>query len=131
VSIDDVKNAGLAVRGRTGRGRTYEVKQPNQRLEMARAALESIAANQAQVKLFANNGAPEGLMFADLWQALIALADAGESVLPLLERFRAQWPEIAAGLKYCRRVRSDWELAIDRVTAVMEGAPLLVQQGAA
>ncbi len=130
VSIEDVKNAGLAVRGRTGRGRTYEVKQPSQRLEAALAALESIAASRAQVKLFDDNGVPEGLMFADLWQALIALADAGESVLPLLEKFRAQWPEIAAGLKYCRRVRSDWEMAIDRVIAVMEGAPLLVQHGA-
>ncbi len=130
VSIDDVKNAGLVVKGRTGRGRTYEVKQPSQRLEAALAALERIAANQTQVKLFGDNGAPEGLMFADLWQALIALADAGESVLPLLEQFRAQWPEIAAGLKYCRRVRSDWETAIDRVIAVMEGAPLLAQHGA-
>jgi len=129
VSIDDVKNAGLVVKGRTGRGRTYEVKQPNQRLEAALASLKSVAGDQAQVKLFGDNGAPEGLMFADLWQALIALADAGESVLPLLEKFRAQWPEIAAGLKYCRRVRSDWEAAIDRVIAVMEGAPLLAQHG--
>lgn len=131
VSVDDIKNAGLVVKGRTGRGRTYEVKQPNQRLEAALASLGSVVADQAQVKLFEDNGAPEGLMFADLWQALIALADAGESVLPLLEKFRAQWPEISAGLKYCRRVRSDWETVIDRVIAVMEGAPLLVQHGIA
>ena len=32
VSVDDLKDAGLVVRGRTGRGRTYEVKQPAQRL---------------------------------------------------------------------------------------------------
>jgi hypothetical protein len=32
VSLDDLKEAGLVVRGRTGRGRTYEVKQPAQRL---------------------------------------------------------------------------------------------------
>jgi hypothetical protein len=68
--------------------------------------------------------------FADLWQALIALSDAGESVLPLLERFRAQWPEISAGLKYCRQVRSDWAPAIDRVIAIMEVAPLLRKLGA-
>jgi hypothetical protein len=129
VSADDVKNAGLVIKGRSGRGRTYEVKQPGQRLESALGSLESVAAAQAQVKLFGDNGAPENLLFADLWQALIALSDAGESVLPLLEKFRAQWPEIAAGLKYCRRVRSDWETAIDRVIAVMEGAPLLAQHG--
>lgn len=131
VSVDDVKNAGLVVKGRTGRGRTYEVKQPNQRLEAALASLKSVAGDQAQVKLFEDSGAPEGLMLVDLWQSLIALADAGESVLPLLEQFRGQWPEISAGLKYCRKVRSDWESAIDRIIAVMEGVPLFSQKGAA
>ena len=33
VSTEDLKKAGLIIRGRTGRGRTYEVKQPNERLE--------------------------------------------------------------------------------------------------
>ena len=32
VSVEDLKKAGLIVRGRTGRGRTYEVKQPRERL---------------------------------------------------------------------------------------------------
>lgn len=135
VSIDDVKDAGLAIRGRdgqaSGRSRSYKIKQPAERLEQALANLERVAARQTQTKLFDTNGQPEGLVFADLWQALIALADAGESVLPLLERFRGQWPEIAAGLKYCKQARSDWESAIGRVIGVMEGAPLLVQQGVA
>ncbi len=33
VSTDDMKKAGLIIRGRTGRVRTYEVKQPGERLE--------------------------------------------------------------------------------------------------
>ena len=135
VSIDDVKDAGLAIRGRdgqgSGRGRSYKVKQPAERLEQAFANLERVAMRQVQTNLFDTGGQPEGLVFADLWQALIALADAGESVLPLLEKFRAQWPEIAAGLKYCKQARNDWEPAIDRVIRVMEGAPLLVQHGVA
>ena len=135
VSIDDVKDAGLAIRGRdgqgSGRGRSYKVKQPAERLEQALANLERVAMRQVQTNLFDTGGQPEGLVFADLWQALIALADAGESVLPLLEKFRAQWPEIAAGLKYCKQARNDWEPAIDRVIRVMEGAPLLVQHGVA
>ena len=68
---------------------------------------------------------------ADLWHALIALANAGESVLDTLERFKPQWPEIAAGLRYCKAARSDWERPIARVLGVMEGAPLLERQGAA
>jgi putative DNA methylase len=135
VSVDDVKDAGLAVRGRdgtaSGRSRSYKIKQPAERLEQALANLERVASRQTQSKLFDPNGQPEGLVFADLWQALIALADAGESVLPLLEKFRTQWPEIAAGLKFCRQARNDWESAIDRVIGVMEGAPLLVKHGVA
>ena len=131
VSVEDVKNAGLVVRGRTGRGRTYEVKQPEDRLQAAMDALTTVNARQAQTRLFDEAGRPRDLMMVDLWHALIALASAGESVLDLLERFRAQWPEIAAGLRYCRAVRSDWERPISRVLAVMEGAPLLERQGAA
>ncbi|MEI6303495.1 MAG: DNA methyltransferase [Betaproteobacteria bacterium] len=135
VSVDDVKDAGLAVRGRdgkaSGRSRSYKIKQPAERLEQALANLERVASRQMQTKLFDTNGQPEGLVFADLWHALIALADAGESVLPLLEKFRGQWPEISAGLKYCKEARSDWEPAIARVIGVMEGAPLLVKHGAA
>ena len=131
VSIDDVKESGLVVRGRTGRGRTYEVKQPHERLESALEKLAKVGAKQAQAKLFGDPRIPEGLMMADLWQALIAQANAGESVLDLLERFRAQWPEIAAGLRYCRLARNDWEQPIDRVLRVMEGAPLFEPQGRA
>ena len=135
VSIGDVKDAGLVIRGRdgkaSGRSRSYEIKQPAERLEQALANLERVAARQVQTNLFDTGGQPDGLIFADLWQALVALADAGESVLPLLEQFRAQWPEIAAGLRYCKLARNDWEPAILRVIGVMEGAPLLVQHGVA
>lgn len=124
VSIDDVKDAGLVVKGRTGRGRTYEVKQPTERLEAAMESLAKVSALQAQRKLLDESGQPEDLVMADLWQALIALAGAGESVLDLLERFKPQWPEIAAGLRYCRHARSDWEGSIKRVLAVIEGVPL-------
>jgi hypothetical protein len=130
VSIKDVKDAGLIVHGRTGRGRTYEVKQPEERLEASLENLTRVSAAQAQARLFGDTGLPEGLVMADLWQALIALAGAGESVLDTLERFRGQWPEIAAGLRYCRLARSDWQQAIDRVLKVMEGAPLLETQRA-
>ena len=131
VRIDDIKDAGLVIRGRTGRGRTYEVKQPQERLEAALEALAKVSARQVQTKLFGEAGLPEGLVMADLWQALIARANAGESVLDLLERFKPQWPEISAGLRYCRQARSDWEQPIDRVLAVMEGVPLLQHHGVA
>lgn len=124
MGVDELKNAGFVIRGRAGRGRSYEVKQPQERLEAARTALARVAARQAQPALFVETGQPEGLLMADLWQALIALAEAGESVIDLLNGFKPQWPTIAAGLRYCRDARSDWAQPIDRVLAVMEGTPL-------
>ena len=126
ISPDELKKAGLIIRGRTGRGRTYEVKQPGERLELL---LEKYKTSRAvdQAALFegvseASNGkAP----LVDLLHILIALADAGESVLPWLERFDARRTEILAGLRYVRPDRADWTQAIDKVIAVMEGAPLL------
>jgi hypothetical protein len=65
------------------------------------------------------------VLLVDRLHVLIALADAGESVLPWLERFDGRRTEVLAGLRFVRGLRSDWEGAIDRVIAVMEGAPLL------
>jgi putative DNA methylase len=133
VSLEDFKKAGLIVRGRVGRGRTYEVKQPRERLQAAMEQLNKASRSELQGQLFDgdNAAANRDFFLVDLIHALIALADAGESVLPLLQQFRPRWLQIAAGLKFVRDVRSDWEPAISRVLAVMEGAPLLREAGVA
>jgi hypothetical protein len=132
VGLDDLKRAGLIVKGRVGRGRTYEVKQPRDRLAPAMERLRRALRGEAQVDLFSGNEAPKNrdFLLVDLLHVLIALADAGEPVLPWLEQFRTRWPEIAAGLKFLRDARSDWADAISRVLNIMEGAPLLRQAGA-
>lgn len=125
VSTDDLKRAGLIIRGRAGRGRTYEVKQPNERLEGLLEKLRKASQSAAQGTLLEEAADSEKVPLVDLLHALIALADAGESVLPWLERFDARRTEILAGLRFVRDLRSDWVAAIDKVIAVIEGAPLL------
>ena len=66
----------------------------------------------------------------DLLHALIALADAGEPVLPWLERFPGRQAALRAGLRFLRDERADWSAAIDRVLAIIEGAPLFNPAGA-
>ncbi len=62
----------------------------------------------------------------DLLHALIALADAGESVLPWLERFDAEaHGDSRWAYALCVNCGRDWVAAIDKVVAVIEGAPLL------
>ncbi|MCL5421040.1 MAG: DUF1156 domain-containing protein [Nitrospirae bacterium] len=130
-STEDLKKAGLIIRGRTGRGRTYEVKQPKERLEALTDKLHKASQTTEQAALFEGHAATNGdkVSLVDLLHVLIALADAGESVLPWLERFDARRTEMLAGLRFVRDLRAEWAGAIDRVIAVMEGAPLLRQGG--
>ena len=58
-------------------------------------------------------------------------AEAGEPIWPWIERFPDRQAELRAGLRFLRDERADWAGAIDRVLAVVEGAPLLNQVGMA
>jgi hypothetical protein len=127
ISVEDLKRAGLVTRGRTGRGRSYTVKQPRDRLEEVLKRLNRAWDESAQGALFADDTGRgvKAVALVDLLHGLIALADSGESVLPVLERFRSRQVEILAGLRFAREARPDWVGPIDRVVAIIEGAPLL------
>jgi ssDNA-binding Zn-finger/Zn-ribbon topoisomerase 1 len=128
VSVEDLKDAGLIVRGRTGRGRTYEVKQPAQRLsELLKQYQPGIKIRNTQGELFTSEGEAifHDITLVDLLHLLIGLAAAGESVVPWLDRFARLRPQLRAALRFVRDIRPDWKESIDRVLALIEGAPLL------
>jgi hypothetical protein len=130
VSVDDLKEAGLVVRGRTGRGRTYEVKQPAQRLgELLTQYQPGLKLRATQGELFTSEGQAifYDIPLVDLVHLVIGLAQAGESVVPWLERFAGLRGQLGAALRYVRDIRADWKEPIDRVLALIEGAPLIRQ----
>lgn len=134
VSVDDLKEADLLVRGRTGRGRTYEVKQPSERLdELVRRYQPVLMVRPGQGELFTGEGEAVvcDLPLVDLLHTVIGLAAAGESVVPWLERFAGMRRQLRAALVFVRELRPDWKEPIDRVLALIEGAPLLrvVEEG--
>ena len=133
VNTEDLKKAGLIIRGRTGRGRTYEVKQPLDRLEDIRKRLRKAYERTTQGVLFQDDPelATAAVPLVDLLHALIALAEAGEPIWPWIERFPDRQAQLRAGLRFLRDERADWAGAIDRVLAVIEGAPLFNQAGMA
>jgi hypothetical protein len=61
----------------------------------------------------------------DLIHLVIGLAQAGESVVPWLERFAGLRSQLGAALRYVRDIRADWKEPIERVLALIEGVPLL------
>jgi hypothetical protein len=130
VSIDDLKEAGLVVRGRTGRGRTYEVKQPTQRLgDLVAKYQPGLKVRATQGELFTSEGQTifSDIPLVDLIHLVIGLAQAGESVVPWLERFAGLRGQLGAALRYLRDIRADWKDPIERVLALIEGAPLIRQ----
>jgi len=128
VSVDDLREAGLVVRGRTGRGRTYEVKQPSQRLgDLLQHYRPGLKLRSPQAELFTSEG--EAIFYdiplVDLMHLVLGLAAAGESVVPWLERFAGLRRQLRAALRFVRDIRADWREPIDRVLALIDGAPLL------
>lgn len=128
VSVEDLKDAGLIVRGRMGRGRTYEVKQPGQRLgDMLSKYQPGLNLRATQGTLFTSEG--ESIVYditlVDLLHLVLGLAAAGESIVPWLERFAGLRPQLRAALRFVRDIRADWREPIDRALALIEGAPLL------
>jgi adenine-specific DNA methylase len=127
VNVEDLKKAGLIVKGRTGRGRYFKVKQPDERLNLLKEKLEpSLIPAKDQMPLFDAMSRPviHNVNLVDLVHLLIGLAWTGESVAPWLERFSHLRPKTRAALRFIRDRRRDWKEYIDRVLNIVEGVPL-------
>ncbi|MFH1123480.1 MAG: hypothetical protein V1758_07425, partial [Pseudomonadota bacterium] len=128
VSADDLKKAGLIIKGRTGRGRFFKVKQPEERLGPLKEKLEPVSTpGKPQFTLFDEMNRPivHSVNLVDVVHLLIGLAWAGESVAPWLERYSSLRPKLKAALSFARDHRKDWKDYIDRVLNLVEGRPLL------
>jgi hypothetical protein len=127
VNVEDLKKAGLIVKGRTGRGRYFKVKQPEERLNALKERLEPASLfTKKQMVLFDGMNRPvaQAVTLVDLVHLLIGLSWSGESVAPWLERYSHLRPKARAALRFIRERRRDWRDAIDRVLNLLEGAPL-------
>jgi putative DNA methylase len=127
-NYSDARASPILSRGRTERGRTYEVKQPGQRLGDLLAQYQpGLKLRVTQGELFTSEG--ETILYdislVDFLHLVIGLAQAGESVVPWLERFAGLRSQLGAALRYVRDIRADWKEPIERVLALIEGVPLL------
>ena len=132
VSAEDLKKAGLIVKGRTGRGRYFKVKQPDERLNLLKERLEpSLAPQREQMALFDDMERPivQNVALVDLLHLMIGLVRSGESVGPWLERFWGFRPKLRVAFRHVRDHRKDWSETIDRVLHLLEGRPLFSKGG--
>jgi len=122
----ELLDAGLMIKGRAGRGRTYEVKQPAERLTELMERFRD-GAGPPQVNLFGEVERPKekrGTLFIDRVHLLLGLVEAGENVVPWLDRFRGDTPQIRAALEYLEGRNRGLAPACRKVLDMMEIGPL-------
>jgi len=126
IEPDALAAAGLLTRGRARRGRTFEVKQPRDRLDDL-------------LTKFKVDGAPQGPdlfdqvpatrvrgrnIFVDRLHLLMGLAEAGDDLLPWLKRFRGEAPQIRAACDFVAQRNAAFASTVKKVRDLMDVGPL-------
>jgi putative DNA methylase len=122
---DDLIAAGLMIKGRAKRGRTYEVKQPAERYRELQEKFEQNGATP-QANLFGDELPLVGqrIRFIDYVHFLMGLVEAGENVLPWLERFRGQTPQLRAACEYLRQRNAEFAPILQKILGLIDPGPL-------
>jgi len=112
----------LMIKGRAKRGRTYEVKQPLERLDVLRKKF-GVGATKAQQELFDEELETvfvPGVVFIDYVHLLLGLVESGENVIDWLNKFRGRRPEIRAALEYMTRKNRGFADPVRKIIGLMD-----------
>lgn len=126
IETDALMKAGLMIKGRTGRGRTFEVKQPSERLSVLLERLKQ-KDTPGQEGLFGPEieSVKDGkAIFVDALHLLIGMVEAGENVVPWIERFKSQAPKIRAALEYLEKRNNPMSPYCRKILDIIEVGPL-------
>jgi putative DNA methylase len=124
---DDLLRAGLIIKGRARRGRTFEVKQPVERLSDLLATYQPEQERAVQMSLFGDPLPPRTkhkALFIDQVHLLLGLAESGENLMPWLERFQGDRPRLRAACEYLTTKNKSLAGACQKVLRLMEPGPL-------
>jgi len=116
---------GIMIKGRAGRGRTYEVKQPSERFN---SLLEKFKETPLpQQALFGEIEAPKmkgNIYFIDYIHFLMALVEGGENIIPWLEGFRGETPRLRAACEYLMARNRSFTPTLKKIIDLIEVGPL-------
>lgn len=138
IEVSELKDAGLLVKGREKRGRTFEVKQPVERLNELKQKFQSAAGGNGRSG--SSSGGPglfdetEGPIypkefpFVDYVHLLLGLAETGENVLPWLERFRGMKSQIRAALEFLMDRNKNFAGPAKKILGLIDEKTLFVGQ---
>jgi putative DNA methylase len=125
-----LRERGLIIKGREKRGRTFEVKQPSDRLQELKRIFH-LEWPSEQMDFFGSEGQtilPKDFIFVDCVHLLLGLAETGENLLPWLERFRGLRPQLRAALEYLEQRNPSFEKSAKTVLGLMDERALFTMQ---
>jgi len=127
IEADELTAAGLIIKGRMGRGRSFKIKSPAERFSEIQERLDE-QGSKPQSTLPGMEEAVPGeagkMPFIDYVHFLIALVDGGENLRPWMERFRGLTPQIRAACEYLRHKQSNFAPACEKILKFIEVTPL-------
>jgi len=114
--------AGVMRKGRAKRGRTYEVKTPDERYRELDALFIKKGKQSEQLSLFPEieEARFDQIGLVDVVHYLIALAQEGENLSPWLKRFEAIRPQLRAALEYLQDKNPTFLNPVRKIQQLME-----------
>jgi hypothetical protein len=121
---EDLIEAGLIIKGRAGRGRTYEVKQPAERAAQIEAKFRVQVSPQLNLIEDPRPKTKGRVYFIDYLHLLMAKGEAGENLIPWLERFRGETPRLRAACEHLATRNRGFATTLGKIRDMLEVGPL-------
>jgi adenine-specific DNA methylase len=114
--------AGVMRKGRAKRGRTYEVKLPDERYKELQKLFLSTRKTVEQKFLFPEmeEAKFDRIPLVDVLHYLMGLAGASENIVPWLNEFRPIVPQIRVALEYMREKNPTFQGPINKILNLIE-----------
>jgi len=128
VDASELKEYGLIIKGREQRGRTFEIKQPIDRLNDLKTKFK-IDGQTGMQSLFNDDlkTLPENIILVDVVHLLLGLAETGESVQPWIERFSGIKPQIRSAMEYLKNANKNFTESANRILAQLDVTTLFTK----
>lgn len=122
LEIDALMKAGVMRKGRAKRGRTYEVKQPDERYKDLQVLFKKDTKNFHQLRLFPEMEEErfENVALVDIIHYLMGLANASENLMLWLNEFKQAVPQVRVALEYLKIRNPTFQAPIQKILSLIE-----------
>ncbi|KJR40411.1 adenine-specific DNA methylase [Candidatus Magnetoovum chiemensis] len=122
IEINELIKAGIIIKGRAKRGRTYEIKLPQERYKELKDLFTKKKTLPEQSFLFPEMEEErfDDIRLADILHYLMGLAYSGENLVPWLNYFSQVIPHIRSAFEYLKGKNPAFQDPIDKALNIIE-----------